>query len=229
MRFPGRKARTAVAPGVGSTVWTRTGVALSLSHVDGESPSKGYLVRLPTLLTIASLALCASTVQPLLAQQGRAPGVQIGAKDDLRAIPATDRTFLEKAAQVGQAEVQAGALASAKASSENVRNFAQEMLQNHSKVRKELEGLAAAKGIKLPDRPGTAQEDALKELERLSGSEFDRRYLADSGIRDQEISQRIFREARKNTLDPDLQSLIDRALPTITKQLETARKLASSN
>lgn len=67
-----------------------------------------------------------------------------------------DQRFIREAAEGGKAEVALGNLALQKASSEEVKQFAQRMVDDHSKANQELTELAAQKGVSL--QPGMAAQ-----------------------------------------------------------------------
>lgn len=63
---------------------------------------------------------------------------------------ASDRDFVIKAAHGGKGEVEAGQLAVTKASNAEVKQFAQRLIDDHSKANSELMQLAQSKGISVP-------------------------------------------------------------------------------
>src|SRR6187402_962675 len=75
------------------------------------------------------------------------------------AVPAPDRTFVEKAAAGGAAEVEGGKLAEQRATNDKVKQF------------------GAGKGLQLPSSPDAHHHQEMAKLQRLSGAEFDRAYM----------------------------------------------------
>src|SRR5215212_5181894 len=63
---------------------------------------------------------------------------------------ANDKTFAMKAAMGGMAEVELGKLASEKATSPDVKQFAQRMVTDHGKANDELKTVASKESIDLP-------------------------------------------------------------------------------
>lgn len=139
-----------------------------------------------------------------------------------------DREFMEKAARLGHAEVAASKLAVTKASSQAVKDFAKQMVQDHTKAGKELQALASKKGVKLPASPDRGHEKDLKELEKLSGAEFDREYMAKAGVKDHDRTVDLFRDAKEDTKDPDVKAFIDKTLPVLQKHHQMAKTLHAS-
>ena len=65
-------------------------------------------------------------------------------------LSSSDKRFMIQAAQGGTAEVQIAQLALNKASSDQVKQYAQEMIDQHSQANNQLAALAAQKGVTLP-------------------------------------------------------------------------------
>src|SRR5580765_5019376 len=72
------------------------------------------------------------------------------AKTSPAGMTMADETFLKKAAQGGMAEVELGQLAVQKASSDQVKQFGQRMVDDHSKANDQLKQLAQQEHVKLP-------------------------------------------------------------------------------
>jgi putative membrane protein len=96
-------------------------------------------------------------------------------------MSAADTKFMQEAATGGMAEVELGWLAADKASSPDVKQFGQRMVDDHSKANDELKSLASQKGVTLPASPDAAQKAMQVRLSKLSTAEFDRAYMQDIG------------------------------------------------
>ena len=89
-----------------------------------------------------------------------------------------DRHFMVKAAQGNVAEVMTSRLALQKARSRYVRMTAERLIKEHSAANFRLKQIAGGKGVKLPNAPDPMQKAVYNRLARLSGTEFDRAYMA---------------------------------------------------
>ena len=88
-----------------------------------------------------------------------------------------DQAFVTKLAGVGMAEVELGMLAKDRASSREVKAFAQRMIDDHKKAGDELKAVADRKHLAWPTAL-PADAVALKDkLSKLSGAAFDRAYI----------------------------------------------------
>ncbi len=141
-------------------------------------------------------------------------------------VSAADRTFMDKAAQGGLAEVQLGQLAEEKASSQQVKNFGQRMVTDHSRANDKLKGIASSKGVTLPDSLDAKDKALYDRLSGLSGAAFDKEYMR-TMIRDHNMDIAEFRKESKMAKDPDVRSFASSTLPTLEDHLRMAKKAGS--
>jgi putative membrane protein len=146
------------------------------------------------------------------------------ASGQTRVAPA-DRAFVMKAAQGGLAEVQLGQLATQKASSDEVKQFGQRMVDDHSKANDQLKQLATQKGIAIPDQLSSKDAATKARLEKLSGEQFDRAYMHDM-VTDHTKDVSEFRTESKTAKDADVKNFASQTLPTLQEHLKQAQKVA---
>lgn len=135
-----------------------------------------------------------------------------GAEDD-------DGDFAVKAANGGMLEMEVARLAREKAQSSQVKEFAAMMMADHQKANEELKALAGRKNITLPARLGDDEQKHVDELAKLSGAEFDKKYV-DLMVEDHEDDVKLFKEAADDSDDADLKAFAAKQLPTLQKHLE---------
>ncbi|HEU4621818.1 MAG TPA: DUF4142 domain-containing protein [Burkholderiaceae bacterium] len=141
-------------------------------------------------------------------------------------VASYDKKFMTKAAEAGMAEVELGKLASEKATSPDVKRFAQQMVDEHSKANEELKGLAARKNVSLPTEPNSEHRRVKKTLEGMAGPEFDRRYMAEAGVKAHKESVDLFKNAAASAHDPEVKSWAASKLQTIQQHDQMAHGLA---
>lgn len=78
-------------------------------------------------------------------------------------VTSDDKKFVMKAADAGMAEVQLGQLALTQAGSDEVKQFARRMVDDHGKANVELTQLAENKGITLPVAPAVGAVDIVND------------------------------------------------------------------
>ena len=139
-------------------------------------------------------------------------------------ISSGDREFMKKAAHAGHAEVKAGEMALEKSENEDVRRFAQRMIDDHTKAGDELKQLAEDKNETLPTEPNDEQKEKADELAELSGDDFDLEYM-DVQISDHETVIDFFEDEVDNGADSDVVGFAKKTLPTLKSHLEMAENI----
>jgi putative membrane protein len=140
------------------------------------------------------------------------------------AVSDADRDFVTQIAAAGAAEVAVGETATAHAGSSAVRDFAQQMITDHTKANAELKAIAEAKGIEAQAIPNSEQKAAHEKLKTLSGAEFDAEY-ARLMREDHEKAVSAFRQESEHGGDPQLREFATKTLPTLEHHLEMAKAL----
>lgn len=140
----------------------------------------------------------------------------------------TERSFMNEVAQSGHAEVQASRLAKSHASAPEVKEFAQQMVDDHTRANAKLQQIAQAKGVNLPTEPSFWSQRKLNSLEEKNGAKFDRQYMDDFGVDAHRKTVERFRKEAENGQDPDLKSFAQETLPTLEKHLQHAMDTQSS-
>jgi putative membrane protein len=135
-----------------------------------------------------------------------------------------DRRFLENAAQGGHAEVEGSKMAQEKAKSATVKQFAEQMIQDHTKVNEELAALAKQKGYTPPTEPSLMQRAELKTLSMTDDS-FDKMYASRIGVAAHEDTLKMFQDAAANAKDPDIKAFAAKHVPALQKHLEMAKAM----
>jgi putative membrane protein len=89
----------------------------------------------------------------------------------------SDRLFVQQAGIGGMSEVENGRLASKQSSADDVRAFAQRMIDDHSKGNRQLADLASSDHLRVPGELDLDHRVAADDLRKRSGDDFDRTYL----------------------------------------------------
>jgi putative membrane protein len=136
-----------------------------------------------------------------------------------------DRKFIQEAAEGGMFEVQVAQLAASKATDPNVKSFASMLVDQHTAANNELVQLANAKKVELPAAPPRGMRRDIEKLGKLSGAEFDQRFVREVAIKDHEKDIKKFEKASGSVKDPQLKAWIDKTLPHLREHLAQAQKL----
>jgi putative membrane protein len=168
------------------------------------------------------LALPVATIA--IAQDAKKESPQASAKGGL---DKKDAGYLRRMGEADLAEVEAGKLAAGKASSEEVKKFAQHMVEEHGKGMEEGRKLAESKRVELPTEPSKKHQAAMKKLEQQSGAEFDRAYMKQM-VQDHQDTLKLVQEAAKNARDAEIKAAAQKKVATVQEHLKMARQHAAS-
>lgn len=149
------------------------------------------------------------------------------AQEKKKPVDGKDMKFMREMAQANLAEVQAGKMAASKASSAEVKKFAQHMVDDHGKQLSALRTIAKSKGAELPSTPQKKHQDAAQKLAKASGEEFDKAYMAQM-VKDHEEAVKLHQDAAKNAADKELKAAAEKSLPDVEKHLQMAKDIQSS-
>lgn len=138
-----------------------------------------------------------------------------------------DMKYLRQMAESNLAEVQAGKLGASKASSGEVKQFAQHMVDDHGKMLSEIRSMAKTKSAQVPSQPSKKHQDAMKKLRSAKGDGFDKAFMTQM-VKDHEDALKLVQDASKSAKDPQLKAAAEKAAPEIQKHLEMAKTVQSS-
>jgi len=137
-------------------------------------------------------------------------------------LSALDRQFVMDAAQGGMAEVQLSQLALQRSTDPQVKQFAQQMIQEHTRANEQLMRLAAQKGITPPPTVGPKYQAAMARLMQLSGASFDQAYMNEAGVNSHMESAAVYQRQAALGQDPDLKAFAAGILPRVQDHLQMA-------
>jgi len=136
-----------------------------------------------------------------------------------------DTAFLKDAAEGGVDEVKLGELARQNGMNDRVKKFGQRMVDDHSKMNKELMALAGRKNVTLPGDISITQKASYKLLSSKNGDEFDKAYIS-SMVKDHQADIAAFQKEANTGTDGDVKALASKALPTLQEHLRMAQEVA---
>jgi putative membrane protein len=166
------------------------------------------------------------------AQQGSGMGSMAAGQDQAGAAgtmggPAADKAFVKKALGGSMAEVEMGKLALQKSNNDQVKQFAQKMVDDHGKMIEQMKPAADAMGVKVPDQPPSGEMKKMEKMKNLSGDAFDQAYVKDM-VADHKKDSKEFKQEAQTTKNPQLKELVTQGSQTIDGHLQMAEELAQS-
>jgi putative membrane protein len=201
-------------------------------------------MKLTKLNSVLAAALCGGMLSlPALAQQdtqssqsgqsaqqsGQSGGSQQSAQGGGQShgkLSSADHKFLLEAAQGGMAEVEASRLAMERASSQDVKQFAQQLMKDHTDANEKLMQIAQDKGVQLPKQLQGHHKQMMDRLSKLQGQEFDRAYMREMGLKDHKKDIQQFEKQARQGKDPELKTFAEETLPVLQKHLSMAQKVS---
>ena len=136
-----------------------------------------------------------------------------------------DPAFAYVAAEGGMAEVQVSQLATQQSKSQQVMDFAQRMIQDHTQTNQQLLQIAQQVGAPVPEGPGPKHLLMANALAMKEGAEFDEAYIKGQ-IRDHQETIDLYRFAAENARNEQLRGFAQSTLPALEEHLQMARQVA---
>ena len=136
------------------------------------------------------------------------------------ASPSADSAFITKAAEAGAKEVAVAKIGTNKASSADVKAFAQRLDKDHSALNSELTALAKAKNVDLTARAPEPPAD----LASAEGAAFDRAFVA-LMVKEHEAAISLFEGESRDGRDAEVKEWAAKQLPALRAHLAAAKGL----
>lgn len=172
-------------------------------------PSKSTSVYLACLS--GALAFCATAS---LAQQG----------GDQNNLSAGDKKFLTMASEGNAAEISLGNLALQKSSNPDVKEFAQRMVDDHTKLQEQAKPVAEQLGVTPPSQPSAKQQALMTKLQAANGADFDKQY-AHAMVEDHREDDKEFKKEETSGKNQSVKDLATQGEPIIAQHLQMAEAL----
>jgi putative membrane protein len=133
-----------------------------------------------------------------------------------------DTKFMTAAASDGMMEVQAGKIAVQKGISQEVKEYGQQMIKDHSAANDQLKILAAQKNITLPGALGSRDQQKIDTLNKVDAKDFDKMYI-EMMVKDHSADIDKFQSEVDHPSDNDVMKWAQNTLPMLLRDLETAK------
>lgn len=137
-----------------------------------------------------------------------------------------DQQFMTKAAQGGLMEIEVARIAQQKATSNEIKEFARKLEQDHSKANDQLKQIASQKNVELPTDMGKHKEQVDK-LNGKSGDQFDKAFMK-MQVKHHKDDIGTFEKETNLGMDSDVKSFASSTLPTLQAHLKQAQELQGS-
>ena len=154
--------------------------------------------------------------------------MSIGTAHAADTLAKADEKALKDLAIANMAEVEAGKIALQKSQNAEVKAFAQQMVDDHTKGLDEVKSVAQAKGVTLPSEPDAKHKAMAKKLESTSADQFDKAYLEMAGVKSHKEAHMLVTKTQSNAKDADVKALAAKLQPTIDQHMGHVDQLAAN-
>lgn len=187
------------------------------------------------LMSVALMAQAPGGAQPSMPQQ-QAPSAQTqpmpSSADNSGASSAqsfADQSFVTKAMEGGDAEVELGQLAEQKSQSNDVKQFAQKMVNDHGQMgEKWFKPVAKKLNVSEPKGPSKKDKKLIEKLQGLSGAEFDTEYIQ-AMVKDHKDDLKEFKSEAQVAQDPMLKEIAEKGATVIQQHLQLIEQIAQAH
>ncbi|MEG4944168.1 DUF4142 domain-containing protein [Microcoleus sp. F4-D5] len=155
---------------------------------------------------------------------GRSPNTPTSGETAPNSLSSRDKNFVLQAAQTGMLEVQLGKLAVERGSSARVKEYGQEMVDEHTQANQELMQLAMQKGVELPTEMSSQNKAVTDRLSGLSGTSFDTAYKQ-AMIESHNQAIALFQAQSQQGQDPELKGWATKLLPNLQAHLQMVNQM----
>jgi len=138
-----------------------------------------------------------------------------------------DQAFVEDTLKNNDTQVQLSQIAAQKASSGDVKDFSQKMIQIHTQLNQQLAPLAKQLDVDTKQKPSKQEKKEIAALEQLSGPDFDSAYLQ-AMAREQAASLKEFK-SHEDAQNPNIQKVSKMDEPILTQHYQILQKIAETH
>jgi putative membrane protein len=163
---------------------------------------------------VCCIALCCA---PALAQHHHAARPAAAA-----AMP--DQQFINMAAQTDMLEAHLGQMAASHSSRQEVKDYAQMLVSDHTADYQQLGSLAGKDGLTVPNGLDAEHYKMIVPFEKLNGAAFDARYIR-TMIEGHTRAIALYTKEAAGAQNPDVKAYASATLPALQKHLEGAKNL----
>ena len=146
-------------------------------------------------------------------------------KHAAKRAPMSDQKFVDMAAQTDMLEAHLGQMAANQAASQDVKDYAQMLVTDHTGDYQQLTALAAKAGFTVPTGLDAAHDRMIAPFEKLKGAAFDSRYIHEM-IAGHTEAIGVYTKESTGAQNADVKAYASATLPTLHKHLDSAKDLA---
>ncbi len=139
-------------------------------------------------------------------------------------ISKLDHDFVTKATESGLAEVELAKVAKQKASSAEVREYADKLQSDHKKATDKLLNLVKGSGIDVPKRLSESHRMLIDRMSKIGDDRFEREFMT-TQIKEHESDIKLYRSEAEHGGNDELKKLAAETADLLQKHVEMARTI----
>jgi putative membrane protein len=136
-----------------------------------------------------------------------------------------DKNFLRDVVEANLAEIQLGKLASQKATSAEVKAFAEKMVTDHTNMNQQIGSIADSLGIMVPRKLSKEDQATYDKLNKLPSDQFETQYITLVAMNHRK-DLHAFREEMVATNDENIHDAILKTAPIVYEHSKEIEKIA---
>ena len=136
--------------------------------------------------------------------------------------------FVDEASAKGLAEIETAKMALKKSTSQDVKKFAQMMIDDHTEANRKLKQIAQQKGLEVADEADLMNKAKAMILKLREGESFDEAY-ANNQVVAHEQTIELFRSYIQEGQDQEVKAFAQETLPKLEMHLREAQSLAAAH
>lgn len=133
-----------------------------------------------------------------------------------------DQKLMLEIAMGGMMQLEMSKAAVGKATSADVKMYAQAEVEEQTALGTKLKEIATAKGMTLPEKPAAETMKMVDKLNAKTGADFDREYLQESGVDGHMKLEKTMNKVESKAMDATLKQVASTALPLIKIHFQAA-------
>jgi putative membrane protein len=135
--------------------------------------------------------------------------------------------FVRKAMQGGMAQVQLGQLTLQKTDNDQVKQFAQRMIDDHTRMNDQMKPVAQQLGVDVPAQISKKDRATMAKLQALSGAAYDQAYIKDM-VKDHKQDLSDFQMEASSGQDQTVKDAASQGSKVIAQHLQLAQQMAKN-
>lgn len=140
-----------------------------------------------------------------------------------------EKSFISKGMEGDQSEIQMGQLAQQKSQSNDVKQLAQKLVNDHTQMdEKWFKPLAKQMNVSEPKGPSKKDKKMVEKMQALSGADFDTQYLT-MMVKDHKKDLKEFQDEANSAQDLNVKQVAQQGASVISQHLQLIEQVAKNH